>query len=178
MSAPRRSNTPEVYLPPLEEGGFNPKVQGVDYGVLDRLFGYTLRRAQIIIYEHFISSLAPWNITPPRFSALVVISRNPDLKLTDLANILGIARSGAVALINSLEMMGYVQRQPCPTDRRALGLALTDKGRADLDAIIQAVVQQDEDVVAHLSASEQSQLAGLLAKVAAGSRDPSAPDRA
>jgi DNA-binding MarR family transcriptional regulator len=143
-------------------------VQGVDYGVLDSLFGYTLRRAQIIIYEHFISSLAPWNITPPRFSALVVISRNPNLKLTDLANILGIARSGAVALINSLEMIGYVKRQPCPTDRRALGLALTDKGRADLDAIIQAVVQQDDDVVAHLSASEQSQLVGLLAKVAAG----------
>lgn len=173
MSASRKNPAPEVYLPPLEAGGFNPKVQGVDYGVLDSLFGYTLRRAQIVIYEHFINALAPWNITPPRFSALVVISRNANLKLTDLANILGIARSGAVALINSLETMGYVQREPCPTDRRALGLALTDKGRADLDAIILAVRQQDREVVADLSAAEQTQVMNALIKVAGMSRPPS-----
>ncbi len=165
MSARCGHPAPEIYLPPFEDGGFNPKVRGVDYGVLDSLFGYALRRAQIIIYERFIAALAPWNITPPRFSALVIISRNPELKLTDLSHILGIARSGAVALINSLEAMGYVVRQPCPTDRRALGLALTDKGRAELDAIVAAVLKHDHEVVSGLNPQEQTQLINLLVKV-------------
>ena len=63
---------------------------GIDYGVLDSLLGYALRRAQIVIYEDFVRTLSPWNITPQRFSALTVISGNPSLKLTQLAHILGI----------------------------------------------------------------------------------------
>ncbi len=34
-------------------------------------------------------------------SALIIISRNPHLKLTELAQILGIARSGAVLLVDA-----------------------------------------------------------------------------
>lgn len=163
--SPRRPSTPEVYLPPAEDAPFNPRVPGIDYGVLDGLLGYAVRRAQIVQYELFIAALTRWNITPPRFSALVIISRNPSLKLTELANVLGIARSGAVALINSLEGMGYVRRVPCPTDKRALGLELTDQGRADLDAIIAAVVEQDRRSGSALSADEQAQLIALLGKI-------------
>ncbi|HIV71702.1 MAG TPA: MarR family transcriptional regulator [Candidatus Aquabacterium excrementipullorum] len=166
--SPRRTATPEVYLPPAEDAPFNPRVPGIDYGVLDGLLGYAVRRAQIVQYELFIASLARWNITPPRFSALVIISLNPNLKLTELANVLGIARSGAVALINSLESIDYVRRVPCPTDKRALGLELTDRGRADLDAIIAAVIDQDKRSGQSLNADERAQLITLLGKIAAG----------
>ena len=57
-------------------------VPGVQYGVLDQLTGYAVRRAQIRMYESFIAALEPWRITPPRFSALVIVSLNPGLKLT------------------------------------------------------------------------------------------------
>lgn len=165
MSA-RRTSSPEVYLPPSEDIPFNPRVPGIDYGVLDRLLGYAVRRAQIVQYELFIAGLARWNITPPRFSAMVIISRNPDLKLTELADVLGIARSGAVALINSLEGMNYVRRVPCPTDKRALGLQLTDQGRADLQAITEAVETSDQRGAEALTEAEQAQLLALLAKIA------------
>lgn len=95
---------------------FEPHVAGVDYGVLDGLIGYALRRAQLTLYEDFVASLAPWNITPPRFSALVIIDKNPDLKLTELARILGVARSGAVTLIDALSALGYVSRHDSPSD--------------------------------------------------------------
>jgi len=164
MSASRPA-VPEGYPPMALDAPFNPKVPGIDYGVLDDLLGYAVRRAQIIQYEHFIATLAAWNITPPRFSALVIISRNPLLKLTELANVLGIARSGAVALIDSLEAMDYVRRVPSPTDRRALGLELTERGRQDLPAIIAAVSDSDGEVARHLSADEQRQLIELLGRV-------------
>ena len=156
-------------MPPSEEGQFNPRVPGVDYGVLDQLLGYSVRRAQIVMYEDFIASLAPWQVTPPRFSALVIISRNAGLKLTELANILGIARSGAVALIDSLEGLGHVERRPSPTDRRALGLFMTPKGEQDLVAIIEAVQAHDRRAAGSLTAAEFAQLNLLLSKVMAAS---------
>jgi DNA-binding MarR family transcriptional regulator len=170
--SPSKLPQPEVYLPPSEDGQFNPRVPGVDYGVLDQLLGYSVRRAQIVVYEDFIASLAPWQVTPPRFSALVIISRNAGLKLTELANILGIARSGAVALIDSLEGLAYVERRPSPTDRRALGLFMTPKGEQDLAAIIEAVQAHDRRAAGSLTPEEFAQLNLLLSKVMTGLPQP------
>lgn len=145
---------------------FNPHVPGVDYGVLDQLIGYGVRRAQIALYNEFLRSLEAWNITPPRFSALVIIDRNKGLKLTQLAQVLGIARSGAVMLADALTEMGYVERLPVPDDRRAYGLALTALGRKDLRKIEQAVVAQDQRAAQRLTAGEREQLLKLLDKLA------------
>lgn len=146
---------------------FVPRVPGIDYGVLDTLLGYAVRRAQIRLYEDFVASLAPWGITPPRFSAMVIVSRNPGLKLTQLAKVLGIARSGAVILVDALEELGYMQRQAMPEDRRAFSLTLTSKGHADLLAIIEAVQTHDGRMAASLTPPEQAQLLSLLSLLAA-----------
>lgn len=145
---------------------FDPHVPGVDYGVLDGLIGYALRRAQLHLYEDFVESLAPWGITPPRFAALVIIAHNPDLKLTDLARILGVARSGAVTLIDALSAPGYVARHASRSDKRAFRLALTAKGKRALVEITQAVEQHDRRIVSMLSESEQRQLMELLRRMA------------
>ncbi|WP_354684980.1 MarR family transcriptional regulator [Cupriavidus necator] len=148
------------------ESGFDPHVPNVDYGVLDSLIGYAIRRAQIRIYEDFVLSLAQWQITPPRFSALVIISRNPQLKLTELAQILGIARSGAVLLVDALEEMKLVARRPAPGDRRAYSLVLTPAGRRTLEAATQAVVAHDAHVGTALTEAEQATLKTLLGRLA------------
>ncbi len=140
---------------------------GIDYGVLDTLVGYGVRRAQLVIHEDFVQTLAAWNITPQRFSALTVIARNAGLKLTHLAHILGIARSGAVLVVDALAAIGYVERQPSPADRRAYGLALTERGQADLTAITEAVCAHDRRMVSRLDAGEARELMRLLRQVVA-----------
>ncbi|WP_235205708.1 MarR family winged helix-turn-helix transcriptional regulator, partial [Cupriavidus sp. SK-4] len=135
-SARRKARDPLAPDPAASAGadaGFDPHVPNIDYGVLDNLIGYAIRRAQIRIYEDFVLSLAQWQITPPRFSALIIISRNPHLKLTELAQILGIARSGAVLLVDALEEMNLVARRPAAGDRRAYSLVLTAAGRRTLE---------------------------------------------
>ena len=144
---------------------FVAHVPGIQYGVLDTLIGYAVRRAQIKTYESFIEALTPWGITPPRFSAMVIVSLNPGLKLTQLAAIMGIARSGAVILVDALEELGYMTRQPAPDDRRAFSLVLTEKGRTDLVRISDVVRQQDADVSRSLTADEQGTLHRLLLKL-------------
>jgi DNA-binding MarR family transcriptional regulator len=118
------------------------------------------------LYEDFVTSLAAWNITPPRFSALVIIAHNPDLKLTELARILGVARSGAVTLIDALSALGFVVRRDSPTDKRAFRLALTAKGKRALEAITQAVQEHDQRIMSMLNEREQTQLMELLRRMA------------
>lgn len=151
---------------PLSGEPFNPHVQDIDYGVLDSLLGYAVRRAQIVQNSEFLRALEVWNITPPRFSALVIIDRNEGLKLTQLAQVLGIARSGAVMLADALTEMGYVERREVPNDKRAYGLALTPQGRKDLRKIEQVVIEQDQRVAQRLTAAERDKLIKLLDKLA------------
>ncbi len=162
-----RSTATAPQVPPMEEvaPGFDPHVPGVNYGVLDGLVGYALRRAQILVYEDFLQSLAPWQITPPRFSALVLIARNPGMKQTELANLLGIARSGVVQLTDGLEALGLVRRVASPTDRRAYQLALTEAGQTALTEIEAAVRAHDQRVSSRLAETEKAQLMRLLAKL-------------
>ncbi|SDP32120.1 DNA-binding transcriptional regulator, MarR family [Ralstonia sp. 25mfcol4.1] len=163
MTSPRKQR--DTLAPDPNGSHFEPHLPNVDYGVLDSLIGYAIRRAQIRVYEDFVASLAAWNITPPRFSALQIIARNPDLKLTDLARILGIARSGAVLLVDALESMELVKRLPSPTDRRAFGLVLTEAGRNTLKEATAAVCAHDARIAAGLSDAEQTVLKGLLEKL-------------
>jgi DNA-binding MarR family transcriptional regulator len=144
---------------------FVPRVPGIQYGVLDELTGYAVRRAQIRTYEFFIAALEAWNITPPRFSAMTIVSLNPGLKLTELAKIMGIARSGVVALVDVLEEMGYMERLPVAGDLRAFALALTDKGQRDLVEITKAVKASDQRAASMLSADEQALLRELLLRI-------------
>jgi len=144
---------------------FDPHVPGIQYGALDDLVGYAIRRAQILIYEDFLAALAPWDITPQRYSALTLIAANQHLKLTDLARILGIARSGAVQIVNQLQELGYVERQEAEHDRRAYSLAMTRAGHEALAAITRAVQAHDARISAKLGAAERRRLIALLGKL-------------
>jgi len=144
---------------------FDPHVPGVEYGVLDELVGYAIRRAQILIYEDFLAALAPWDITPQRFSALTLIAANAGLKSTELARILGIARSGAVQLVDQLEALGYVARTESAGDRRAYCLALTPAGRRAHAQITNAVCAHDERISARLDEGERRRLIELLGRL-------------
>jgi DNA-binding MarR family transcriptional regulator len=165
-----RKNLTKALGPPASEAGgadhFEPHVPGVDYGVLDDLVGYGVRRAQIAIHEDFVASLAPWSFTPQRFSALTVISLNPRLKLTELADVLGIARSGAVILVDALAEMGYVERHPSPDDKRAYGLLMTPKGNEDLARITAAVRAHDARIARRLKGDEAQALMDMLNRIA------------
>lgn len=144
---------------------FEPRVPGVAYGVLDSLVGYAIRRAQLILYEDFYESLAPWDITPQRFAALVFVGENPDLKLTELARILGVARSGAVAIVDALAARGYLARHDSTTDKRAFHLRLTPTGKRALAKMTSAVRAHDRRIVAMLKKDEQATLMRLLTRM-------------
>lgn len=146
---------------------FERRVEGIAYGVLDELVGYALRRAQIAIYEDFEAALGPIAITPQRFSALVVISRNPGISQSRLGSVLGIARSGVNQLVNALAAQGWVSRAQNDADGRQWLLSLTDAGRDHLANARRRVRSHDSRVSKRLSAAERDQLMSLLDRLGA-----------
>lgn len=161
----RPSSRPQARRPQRRGDVDVDLASGVDYGPLTELVGYRLRRAQIRIYQDFLDAMDPCSITPPRFSAMTLIRHNTGMKLTELARAMGIARSGAVEVVNSLEKLGYVLRMESPVDRRAYALALTEQGRAVLDRVTALVQEHDGRVSARLTIEERQQLRCLLDKL-------------
>jgi len=142
-------------------------VAGLEYDVLDDLLGYSLRRAQVAMFMAFHDATRGMAITPPRFTALVVIGANPGLSQTVLGNVLGIARSGAMLLTNWFEAQGLVERRHRPDDGRVWGLYLTPRGEAMVQKMKRRVVASDRKRAAVLSPRERRELKRILAKLAA-----------
>lgn len=148
-----------------EERRFDPHRPGVDYGVLDELIGYGLRRAQIRMTEAFDAQLGGLGVTTQRFSALVLIASNPGLKQTELANLMGIARSGALAITRALIAQGLIKQHPAPGDARAQALFLSPLGEVKLPQIVDLVRAHDRELVRGFSAAEVETLKSLLERI-------------
>jgi DNA-binding MarR family transcriptional regulator len=142
------------------------RVPGLDYDVLDELLGYSLRRAQVAMFMAFDDATRGIGMTPPRFTALVVIGANPGLSQSVLGNVLGIARSGAMQLANWFEAQGLVERRHRDDDARAWGLFLTRRGDQLVQGLKRRIVEHDRKRSAVLSPRERRELLRLLAKLA------------
>ena len=138
-------------------------VAGVDYGVLDSLLGYSLRRAQNALYLDFDRATSAFDISPQRYAALVIIGANADIHQGLLAEAMGIDRSGALRLIDWLAGRNYVERRGNLADARRWGLHLSPAGAETLAAMTEAVLQHDGALAARVAAgSEGAALKTLL----------------
>lgn len=145
---------------PDPEGLMLP-VPGVDYGLLDGLLGYALRRAQNALYLDFYRATAAWDVSPQRFAALVLIARNPGLRQGLLGQAMGLHRSGALRLTDWLTAQGYAERRDAPEDARAWGLYLTPAGKRLLAKLEDAVAAHDRGLLAALGEQGPAIKAGL-----------------
>src|SRR5882672_12234616 len=105
---------------------------GLQMGELAELLGYSLKRAQLKVFEDFLRCVAPLQLTPAQFSVLLLLDKNPGRNQTEIANTLGILRPNFVAMLDALESRDLCTRMRSTNDRRSHILMLTEKGRAVL----------------------------------------------
>lgn len=141
------------------------RIEGIDYADLDAYFGYALKRAQIASFDVFSRATAGEQITPPRFTALVILERNPGISQSVLGAVLGTARSGAMMLADWFEGRGLAERRHRSDDARAWGLFLTAKGATLLRGLRRRVKHHDKLFAARLKPAERGELLRLLAKL-------------
>jgi DNA-binding MarR family transcriptional regulator len=129
----------------------------------DQLHGLTkqLRRAQS-------DGLAPLGLTPAQGRALRLIARSEEpLRMTELADQLGIVPRSVTTVVDALEEAGLVHREIDPRNRRAILLRLTGQGALVRDQLREARRRAAEDLFAPLEEADRKALAELLARLGA-----------
>src|SRR5260370_17015809 len=99
-------------------------------GELSELLGYSLKRAQLKVFEDFIRCVAPLQLTPAQFSVLLLLDKNPGRNQSEIANTLGILRPNFVAMLDGLQSRDLCARILSTNDPPSPILPLTDQSPA------------------------------------------------
>ncbi|MBK8903991.1 MAG: MarR family transcriptional regulator [Anaerolineaceae bacterium] len=86
-----------------------------------------------------------YNLTAPRYYALLHISEKPGLSSSELSDRLLCDKSNVTRIVKGLENAGLIIRQPHETDGRTLRLYLTDQGN-DICAHVATAHQKYNDL--------------------------------
>jgi DNA-binding MarR family transcriptional regulator len=93
------------------------------------------------------------------------------LRPTEFSDALMLTSSGTTKRLDRLEHAGLITRAPDPADRRGTLITLTPKGLELIDNVTEAHLDNERNLLAALSESEQRRLADLLRKLRLGLPD-------
>lgn len=84
------------------------------------------------------------------------------MRPSDLAARMRVTKQALNYLLGELERLGYLERRPDPDDGRARRIAITDRGKALIPVIRDAVAETEREWAAELGAKRFAQLRRLL----------------
>ncbi len=133
---------------------------------LGRTYLRLLRRTLLRIDRLSGGLIGPHGLTNQQFLALFLVRDQEGLTQVDLTTQLDSDQNTVSAMVRRLASRGLVTREPHPTDRRAVRLVATAKGR---DCIVQALPDIDRlslKLAALMPARHEKAIVGWLEKVA------------
>ncbi len=134
---------------------------------LDSSFGYLLRRMHVKADRVARKMLEPFDITPARVTALIVVANNPGCTQSALGDALSINRASTMKLVNFLERRGLIHRDKT-LDSRANALFVSDEGEVQLIKMVAALKEADIMTLESLSEGERNALYEFLESMRQG----------
>ena len=130
-------------------------------------FGLLLRQVRDGLVRQLDTSMAEENlgIGFTHYLGLKVLAAKAPCTANELAQALDQVPSAVTRLLDKLEAMGCVRREPHAQDRRALQIVLTDEGRQLWARLKQRGDQTIDDAMRDLSTDERAQLLSLMTRV-------------
>jgi enoyl-CoA hydratase/carnithine racemase/DNA-binding MarR family transcriptional regulator len=114
--------------------------------------------------------------TLPRFDMLAQLERSPDgILLGELSRRMMVSNGNVTGLVERLAQEGLIERQVSETDRRAVRVRLTRRGRQDFSAMAAAHAEWIAELVGALDAGEREALSDRLGALKASVRTGAAP---
>ena len=127
--------------------------------------GELLNQAVRSLRRNWAAELGAWDLSPHQARALGVVAESDGARLSDLARALRIAPRSATEVVDDLAAKGLVRRGPSPSDRRAVLVHLTDRGRAVSDQVRRAREANSERFFARLSEGDRADLSRILRRL-------------
>src|SRR5215218_3036346 len=96
----------------------------------------SIMRAQQIVMGRLNQALAEWDLTFPRYEALMLLhfSSSGSLPLGKMGERLQVHRTSITNIVDGLERLGYAERTPHEHDRRTTLASITRRGREVAEA--------------------------------------------
>src|SRR3954470_23373674 len=128
--------------------------------------GFLLAAVGFGTAHRFRSVIAPTGMDPREFGVLRQVALDEGVSQQACGHALKVAPSQMVALVDSLESKGLLERRPDPADRRVRALHVTTKGRRALGTAFEAAMRNEEELFGSLSSAQREELRRLLQQVA------------
>jgi DNA-binding MarR family transcriptional regulator len=135
---------------------------------LDTSVGYLLKAAASALHAALEAVLRPLDMTITHYACLELLAQRPGLSNSELARGAFVTRQSMNVLLQAL---GRPARAP---GGRARPTELTPRGRRQLTMASAVVRRVEQDMLAHLDASEQDQMRRLLTACIAALTEPPA----
>ncbi|MFI6603216.1 MarR family winged helix-turn-helix transcriptional regulator [Nonomuraea sp. NPDC050536] len=115
----------------------------------------------------FADRIGELGVVPSDVGLLRMIATRPGRSQQSLSEEMGVVPSRVVALIDSLERKGLVERRRNPSDRRHYELHLTEAGSHVMTEMRRLGMAHENDICAALDDKQRVQLKELLEAIAA-----------
>lgn len=132
---------------------------------LEAHLGYWMRRVSNHVSAGFARSLRLRNVSVAEWVILSQIYNEPGIKLTQLAEILGLTRGAVSKVLDKLEKKKWITRRTLAGDNRVQQLFLSAPGRRTLPQLAEIADRNDESFFACLDAGEKTIFRQLLQKL-------------
>jgi DNA-binding MarR family transcriptional regulator len=122
-----------------------------------------ITRASALIQRELERQFARDGLSGGDFDVLATLRRSGvPVAPGELSRSTMVTTGGMTKRLDRLESLGLIRREPDPQDRRGRLIALTSDGRVLIDRAVEAHLQNEERLLADLSAGKRNELAALL----------------
>jgi len=132
---------------------------------LNNPVGLLLAEISRLLRRDFAQLAQHLGLTQAQWRVLVYLSRNEGRSQAALADILEIQPISLARLLDRMVSSGWIERRPCPTDRRAYQLYLTPASTPVMQQIGEIGAVTRERALAGLDAQQRELLTDLLMQV-------------
>jgi DNA-binding MarR family transcriptional regulator len=127
--------------------------------------GYLLKHVQARFQSIQQEALTPLGLNGRLLAVLIVADEHAPELQQRIGERLGVDRTTMVALIDSLEAAGFVERRSDPNDRRGRLVHVTSKGKRAISEGLEASARVESTFLESLSPSERETFRKVLAKL-------------
>ena len=165
-------STPPLRFDPIEEARRHWRARWSEEASAEMVAVTSIMRAQQILMARLNELLEPFDLTFPRYEALMLLhfSGRGSLPLGKIGERLQVHRTSVTNTIDGLEKLGLVRRAPHASDRRAVLAEILPAGRRTAEAATEALNAADFATVP-LSAEDLELVFATLRKLRLGAGD-------